>query len=340
MSSRVSGILAIGLIASILITTGATGSNPGGVSKPSTLETNGLKADQVAALWWFMFWLAAFVFIVVMALLLFAIFRPQRAQAPSTENQRRDIGFVVVGGAVIPALILVFLFLVTLHTMVVQASPPRQTRLTVAVIGHRWWWEFRYLGRSVTTGNEVHVPVGQPVRLELTSADVIHSFWVPQIQQKTDMLPGHINTTWIEATQAGVYRGECAEFCGENHANMDFIFVADPPGRFTAWLARQRQPGPVPSTPLIEQGQQAFLGSACVYCHTIAGTNATGAVGPDLTHLASRRTIGAGLLPNTPGNLAGWIANSQAIKPGNYMPPMNLDPRAMQALLAYLNTLK
>ena len=202
-------------------------------------------------------------------------------------------------------------------------------------------------GKSITrnqnfyTANEIHIPAGQTVTLHVTTADVIHSFWVPELHGKIDLIPGQTNTVTIEADKVGTYRGQCAEFCGAQHAHMAFFVIAQSAEDFNAWLKDQSQPSVNPKVGSLEQqGQQAFLGSSCVYCHTIQGTNASGHVGPDLTHLASRKTIGSGILPNNPGNLAGWIINSQTIKPGNHMPPINLNGDQIQALLAYLTTLK
>jgi cytochrome c oxidase subunit 2 len=211
----------------------------------------------------------------------------------------------------------------------------------IEVIGHQWWWEIHYSNQNFDTANEIHIPVGQPVTVHVTSADVVHSFWVPELHGKIDLIPGQTNTISLEADQAGVYRGQCAEFCGAQHAHMAILVIAEPAGQFSAWLDNQSRAGVEPAVGSLEQeGQQAFLGSACVYCHTIKGTNASGKVGPDLTHLGSRLTLGAGTLPNTPGNLAGWTINSQTIKPGNHMPPMDLSAVQVQALLAYLETLK
>jgi cytochrome c oxidase subunit 2 len=216
-----------------------------------------------------------------------------------------------------------------------------EANLDIEIIGHQWWWEVHYTNQDFDTANEIHIPVGQTVTLHVTTADVIHSFWVPELHGKMDLIPGQTNTFTIQADQAGVYRGQCAEFCGAQHAHMAFLVIAESAEDFQTWLDHQSQPGAEPEVGSLEQqGQQAFLGSACVYCHTIEGTNASGHVGPDLTHLASRRTIASGILPNTPGNLAGWIINSQTIKPGNHMPPMNLNGDQVQALLAYLATLK
>ena len=178
------------------------------------------------------------------------------------------------------------------------------------------------------------------MQLTLTSMDVIHSFWVPQLHGKIDLIPGTATTLWLRADQPGEYRGMCAEYCGVQHAKMQFLVVAEPPDQFQAWLDLQRQPAAVPTDPLAQRGLQVFLSSSCVTCHAIRGTSATGALGPELTHLASRRTLGAGILPNTRGTLAGWIADPQSIKPGVHMPPSDLTGEQLQALVVYLETLR
>jgi cytochrome c oxidase subunit 2 len=192
---------------------------------------------------------------------------------------------------------------------------------------------------TVTTANEIHVPTGVPVVLLLTSADVIHSFWAPNIQGKRDLIPPYQNAFWIQVDNEGVYRGQCAEYCGHQHAHMAFELVAESPAKFQAWQQAQVKPAAEPGDPEAKRGEQIFLSGPCVMCHTIRGTPAGSHVGPDLTHLASRRTIGAGTLPNTPGNLAGWIMDSQRIKPGNRMPPISLSGDDLTALLTYLRTL-
>jgi cytochrome c oxidase subunit II len=176
--------------------------------------------------------------------------------------------------------------------------------------------------------------------LELRSTDVIHSFWPPNLTGKRDLIPGKVNSLWFQADTPGVYRGQCAEFCGHQHAKMGFLVIADRPDSFATWLASQRDTASTPTTELTQRGQEVFLASSCVMCHTISGTPAGSRIGPDLTHLASRRTIAAGTLPNTRGNLAGWILNPQRIKPGTRMPPNQLNPADLQALLAYLESLK
>lgn len=313
----------------------------GCAGQPSPLDPKGPDARQTANLWWLMFAVAAVVFIVVTVLLLIAIIRARRAQAEVNPypQDRRALVLVIIGGAVIPAVVLIVLMSLSVMTERAGASPAGG-RGTVEVIGHDWWWEVRYPDQKVVTANEVHIPVGEPMLVKVTSGDVIHSFWIPQLHGKIDVIPGQTNTIWLQADQPGTYRGECAEYCGTQHAKMDFVVVAESPADFRAWLNQQSQPAPVPQDEMVREGQQAFLGSSCVYCHAIAGTNASGTIGPDLTHLASRSTLGAGAIPNTRGNLAGWIVNSQAIKPGNKMPPMYLDSDQLQALLAYLETLK
>jgi cytochrome c oxidase subunit II len=221
---------------------------------------------------------------------------------------------------------------------------PGKGALQIRVTGHQWWWEVQYRDSLpqnwATTANEVHVPVGLPVVFELRSADVIHSFWPPNLSTKRDQIPGDENSLWFQADSAGVYRGLCAEFCGHQHAKMAFLVIAESPDSFGRWLEQQRDTALTPTDSIARRGQDVFLGTSCVMCHAIAGTPAGSRIGPDLTHLASRRTIAAGTLPNTRGNLAGWIVDPQAIKPGARMPPSQLEPPDLQALLSYLETLK
>jgi cytochrome c oxidase subunit 2 len=217
--------------------------------------------------------------------------------------------------------------------------------LRIDVTGHQWWWEVEYPDNAdpqniVTTANEIHVPVGRPVLIKMSSDDVIHSFWAPNLDGKKDLIPGHETRTWFRADTAGVYRGQCAEFCGHQHAKMAFFIVAEPKLEFEHWLEGQKGQASKPTDTLAQAGERVFLSGTCAMCHAIAGTGAGSKVGPDLTHLASRRTIAAGTLPNNTGNLAGWILDPQSIKPGAKMPPNQLDPQSLQALLAYLGTLK
>ena len=212
------------------------------------------------------------------------------------------------------------------------------------VTGHQWWWEVDYFDpvsqNRIKTANEIHVPVGRPVYFDMTSSDVIHSFWAPNLSGKKDLIPGHRTKTWFRADTAGIYRGQCAEFCGHQHAKMAFFIVAEPKAEFDKWVLAQRQPAAKPADSIQAKGEEIFLNGTCSMCHNVTGTSAGSNVGPDLTHLASRFTIGAGALPNNRGNLAGWIMDPQSIKPGAKMPPNQLDGRSLQALLAYLENLK
>ncbi len=280
--------------------------------------------------------------ITVLILLTFRGARSERTEADLYAHDQRSLRGVLIGGGAVPIVVLMIVMGIAISIEQQSNDPPRGADpLTIEVIGHQWWWEVHYTDQNFDTANEIHIPVGQPVTLRLTTADVIHSFWVPQLHGKMDMIPGQTNTITLEADQPGVYRGQCAEFCGVQHANMAFLVIADKPDAFQAWLKDQMQSSMQPKVGSIEQmGQQAFLGSACLYCHTIRGTNASGRLGPDLTHIASRETIGSGILPNTRGNLAGWIINSQTIKPDNHMPPMDLTAAQLQALLDYMATLK
>ncbi len=191
-----------------------------------------------------------------------------------------------------------------------------------------------------TTANEVHIPVGAPVVFLLTARDVIHSFWVPNLGGKKDLIPGYTQTVWFRADTPGVYRGQCAEFCGLQHAKMGLLVIADPPDRYAAWMRQMQQPGAAPTDSLARRGEQVFMSGTCVMCHAIEGTHARSVAGPDLTHLASRQTIAAATLPNNRGNLGGWIADPQRIKPGTHMPPNVLPPEELNALLTYLQTLR
>jgi cytochrome c oxidase subunit 2 len=247
-----------------------------------------------------------------------------------------------VGGLAVPAVILTFVFVLTVRTLG-AAAVPSHSAATIEVVGHRWWWEVRYrdsLSASITTtANELHVPTGQPVRLELSTADVIHSFWVPELAGKTDLIPGQHNVAWVQADHPGVYWGTCGEYCGLEHARMQLTVVAESPAAFRRWLDQQRQPAGLASASAMA-GQAIVTDGACALCHTIRGTAAGGALGPDLTHVASRRMLAAGTVANTRGGLAAWIANPHALKPGTAMPAVGLSGPELQAVVAYLETLR
>jgi len=222
--------------------------------------------------------------------------------------------------------------------------PPGGRPLTVEVTGHQWWWEFRYLdtipSNWLSTSNELHIPVGRPVQVVLQSNDVIHSFWIPELHGKQDLIPGHKNTTWLRADKPGVWKARCAEFCGIQHAKMAFDVVAESPAQFAQWYVRQLASALPPTDSSAKHGYDVFVQRTCIMCHSINGTEAGSNVGPELTHIASRPSLAAGSLPNTRVNLTRWILNPQLIKPGVRMPPNALSPADMTALLDYLETLK
>ena len=309
---------------------------------------HGPVASSEARLGWWLVIVSGVVVAIVSLLVVIGGWRrrPGTRDARALERTAAHGGllWIYLGGLIIPAVILVISFALTLGTLHATARPGRDPAATIQVIGHRWWWEVRYIdpdpAQTIETANEIHVPVGRPVRIQLTSADVIHSFWVPQLAGKTDVIPGQTNVAWLEADSAGVYRGACTEYCGLQHANMALVVIAEPPAAFSAWQSAQHASAAAPSDPEAAAGLAVFQKAACATCHAIRGTDALGRVGPDLTHLASRLTLAAGTLENTRGNLAGWIGNAQAIKPGNDMPVMTIAPRDLQALLAYLETLK
>jgi cytochrome c oxidase subunit 2 len=320
----------------------------------SALDPAGAQAGRIDSLWRLMLYVTTAVYVVVMIALLAAAFRAHARGGAGVEDEpdtapdagrERRMSRVVIGGVVATVAIL-FVFLVSsfLTGRRLHAEASSKDVLTVKIVGHQWWWEVRYDNPVpawvVTTANEIHIPVGQAVQFKLTSNDVIHSFWVPNLHGKTDLVPGHETNTWIRADRAGVYRGQCAEFCGHQHAHMAFTVVAESPEKFKAWYDAQLQSAAQPQTPEQARGQQVFLSSPCVMCHKIQGTDAGGNVGPDLTHVASRSHIAAATLENTRGHLAGWIVDPQRIKPGTRMPPNNLEPADLQALLDYLQSLK
>jgi cytochrome c oxidase subunit 2 len=251
--------------------------------------------------------------------------------------------FVVVGmGVVFPLTVIVALFIVSDWAIVkvTQAPAASSTAMTVKAIGHQWYWAFRYPGTKVVTADEMHIPVGTRVNLVATTADVIHSFWVPELNRKIDTIPGQQNRVLIYANQADVYRGQCAEYCGLQHAHMGMLVFAQPKAEFRRWLRLEAAPAATPKTPLERRGEQLFLNGACSSCHAIRGTSAHGYVGPDLTHLASRTSLAGLTIPNTPGYLARWIVASQHFKPGNQMPDFQLPRAQVRALVTYLESLK
>lgn len=278
------------------------------------------------------------IFLVVEALLLFAVWRFR--DRPGRGEPRPVHGHLglELGWTLIPVVIVISIAVPTIAAVFRTQGPPPAGALRVEVIGHQWWWEVRYPDLGVTTANELHLPVRQPVSLILKSADVIHSFWIPQLGGKRDLIPGRENRLNFTVSEPGEYPGQCAEFCGISHANMRLRVIAQAPEAFAAWTARLKAP-PAPLAGEAAAGLQAFLATGCVACHTIHGVSA-GVVGPDLTHFGSRRTLAAGLFPNTPAHLARWLADPPAVKPGALMPKLPLTEAQIAALVAYLGSLK
>jgi cytochrome c oxidase subunit 2 len=313
----------------------------------SVLASAGPLAARTERLWWFSFWVAAGVYVLTMGFLVWSIARARRrardGEPMAAGSDQRMTRAVSYGSGATVVILLLFLGF-DLSVGRTLSPIPSKRPLTIEVAGHQWWWEATYADTSAhgrfTTANEVHIPVGEPVLFLLEARDVIHSIWVPNLAGKKDLVPGYTTSFWFQADTAGVYRGQCAEFCGTQHAKMAMFIVAEPRAKFDAWVANQREPAKTPTDESAQRGKEVFVTSSCAMCHSIEGTEAGSKVGPDLTHLASRSTIAAGTLPNTRSALSNWIRDAQASKPGVKMPPTALAPRDLAALLTYLEGLK
>lgn len=306
----------------------------------SVFRPAGPVAQETAHLGWYLMIVLSITYLVTMAYLGYAIRQGQRANRPDARKGRQ---VVIAWGVVIPAAVLLSVLFYSVGVGRTLSVAPFKNSMTIQVTGKQWWWQVAYFHGSdmiAGTANEIHVPVGTPVKLKLSSTDVIHSFWPPSLHGKMDLIPGRTNETWIRADQEGVYRGQCAEYCGAQHAHMSFEIIAEKPEKFYQWLDWQRHPAVPPADATALEGQRVFLEGPCAMCHAIRGTIAGGSAGPDLTHLAGRRTIAAATLPNLRGHLGGWIVNAQGIKPGSNMPRINLEPSQLEPLLDYLETLK
>jgi cytochrome c oxidase subunit 2 len=315
---------------------------PAAREQPSVLEPKGTGARIIADEIWVQFAVGTAIFVLVVALLVGIVVHRVRADpdAETWADERGAQRFVLLGGVALPVVVLTALFAYSVRDLVKLSEAHGESVMTVQVIAHRWWWEVRYPATGIVTANEVVLPVGKTVKVQLRSDDVIHSFWVPELEAKVDMLPGSWSTIWLHATNGGIFRGVCAEFCGLEHGRMQFLVQAMPSARFASWQAEASKPAAAPADPVARRGLAIFTDSTCAYCHTVRGTPAAGESGPDLTHLASRRAIVGAILPNTRGNLAGWIADPQRLKPGALMPRTALTGPDLQALLAYLETLR
>lgn len=304
----------------------------------SILDPAGATAGRLAGLWWLMFWLGAAVWVLVVAVLVRAVAAPRSDgdAAPRTGGR----GLVIGGGIVLPVVVLVPLVFVVFQVADDLSPRPTDDDVRIEVVGQQYWWEVRYTGSRAVDANEVHVPVGRPVVLELSSTDVIHSFWVPNVAGKVDLIPGEITHLRFEVSEPGVYRGVCAEFCGIQHARMRLVMIAHPSEEYDDMVSHLAEEAAAPRGVLAQDGQRVFAQTGCGTCHAVRGTLNAGAKGPDLTHLASRRTIGAGTFDNSRGNLAGWVVDPQGMKPGALMPAQSLEPDELEALLAYLEELE
>jgi len=312
----------------------------------SYLRTFGPAGDPVTQLGWGLGVVSVAVCVIVGVLLLYGTLKRRRAPlAPRELAVHADSGGTswIYIGVGISTVVLLVCATWTMVTVAAVAMPASADDTTVQITAAQWWWDVRYRNRDpskvFSTANEIHIPVGRPVRFDLGSPDVIHSFWVPQLAGKIDVIPGQTNTLWLQADAPGTYRGQCAEYCGAQHAHMAMWVIADDPKDYVAWSERQLRPAAPPSSPALQHGESAFVAN-CGACHTVRGTGAGGILGPDLTHLMSRGTIAAGLLPNTPGNLGAWIANAQALKPDSRMPSMSISGAELSAIVAYLQTLQ
>ena len=313
------------------------------------LAPGGPAARRLADVGWFVLIVFSVVSVVMWLLILWLALRRRGTLAEHAAwDASGDTRWITIGGFTIPVIILAVTFVLTLQTMTAfpmgdneMHAPPPMLR----VIGHQWWWELQYViggeTKRVVTANEIHIPAGRPVDIELQTADVIHSFWVPELHGKVDLVPDKVNRIRLQADHPQTFRGECAEFCGTQHANMILLVQADAPADFDRWLANQRADAVPPATPESTRGEALFLSRACILCHTIRGTAAHGSVGPDLTHLASRRRIAGNAFENNTGNLAGWITHAQALKPTAKMPNLSVfSGEELRDVVTYLQTLQ
>jgi cytochrome c oxidase subunit II len=307
----------------------------------SALHPAGPGAASISGLWWVMFWTCTVVYVLVMGVLVMAVRRRRAGQEPPGE--RALVRAVVAASAATIAILFGLLF-ASVVTGRAIGSLGAAEGLVVEITGNQWWWDIEYHNPDpslrVRTANELRLPAGRQVRIQLKSNDVIHSFWVPNLHGKMDLIPGRQTALWLQADTPGVYRGQCAEYCGLQHAHMALAVIAESTGDFDRWLMAQRQTAAPPTTAAQRRGLEIIERGTCAMCHTVRGTAAGGRTAPDLTHFGTRSTIGAGTAPNTPGYLAGWIADPQHLKPGAKMPATGLSAEELQGVLAYLETLK
>ena len=342
---RATGILV--LLGGILLAAGlCDATTPADNSVPSIFDPRSTPAESIYHLSRFVLAITGLIFLAVFSLLSYAVVKFRNNDANTNREPAQVYGStqIELAWTIIPIVIVVVLFLATARVIhAIQDARKPATAVEVTAIGHQFWWEFRYPALGVVTANELHVPVSDPAHptptfLNLLSADTDHSFWVPQLAGKTDLIPNRVNGMWIDPQQTGVFLGQCAQYCGTQHAKMLLRVSVDSPEAFAAWINLQKQSANRDDKEVT--GRLVFETTACVNCHAVAGTNATGRFGPDLTHLMSRSTIAAGAAENTSENLRLWIQNPDAIKPGSLMPAMKLSDADLDALVRYLETLR
>ena len=309
-------------------------------SGQSVLTPHSGPEHDITTLWWVMFGVACVGLTLIAVLLLLGWVRRNRASLPFGGSERAATRLVVGLGIATPIVLLSALF-VWSDVFIIRstaAPSPRSTAMTIQVIGHQWFWEIRYDGGRIATANELHIPVRTRVNVVGTTADVIHSLWVPELNRKIDLIPGRTNRVLLDANRPGTYLGQCSEFCGVQHAHMEMRVVAQPRAQFESWLRREGTPLAASATS--GSGLELFLSSGCANCHTIQGTPAQADVGPDLTHVGSRTTLAAGTIPNDSAHLAAWLRDPQKVKPGTKMPKLPLSQSDISGLVKYLEGLK
>jgi cytochrome c oxidase subunit 2 len=342
--SRVTG--AALLLAGVLLAAGLCAATPQVNSVPSIFDSQSTPADSIRHLSFFVLGVTGLIFLVVFSLLSYVVvkFRSRAADREREPAQVYGSTQIELAWTIIPILIVVVLFLATARVIhAIQDAPKPAEAVQVTAIGHQFWWEFRYPGLGVVTANELHVPVSDPSHptptfLRLLSADTDHSFWIPQLAGKTDLIPNRVNETWLDPRATGLFLGQCAQYCGTQHAKMLLRVYVDSPEDFKVWVRGQQQPADEDEKEAA--GRRVFERTACLNCHAIKGTNGTGRFGPDLTHLMSRRTIASGAAENNSQNLRLWMQNPDSIKPGSLMPAMKLSDAELDALVRYLETLQ
>jgi len=310
---------------------------------PSLLDPQGPIALKESNLFWAILIISTAVFVIVISVLIYAIIRFRSRPGAPEPRQLHGNTKIEIAWTIAPSVVLVGVLIATITTMFSIQQPQAPNTITVNAIGHQWWWEFQYPDQHFVTADEMWIPTGTVVHINLKSDNVIHSFWVPQLGGKTDVIPGHDNSMWLQADTAGWYRGECAEFCGTQHAHMDFLVHAVSTSDYQAWVSQQQQVAAQPTDALAQAGAKYFASAACIGCHAVNGVTTSDPsklIGPDLTHFGSRQYIAGGVLLNSPTNLAAWLRDPQAVKNGSDMPNLHLTTDQINELVAYLDSLK